>query len=116
MTRKLTVGENYITGAYHFAVEPHHPDFVDRFGDKGYMIIGGPDDDDLGWLCDRRLGVFATNEEAIRAAERYAAEHGVVIRDKWQVTNAQSASSEESDLMVSAAGPRHLMSYPPESD
>lgn len=101
MARELTVCENPADGSFNFDIGPDHPDLVDRFHGKDMKVIGDPDDPDIGVVYDRKLGVFETNEEALRAAERYAAKRGVEIKG-WHVRRQQSPWSDEPDMYATA--------------
>jgi hypothetical protein len=70
---------------------------------RGYIRTEEPEDVSVSY---RLIGLYDSNEEVKRAADRYAAERGRVMLD-WQIEKHRSQHGNEPDLQGASMPPEH---------
>jgi hypothetical protein len=100
MKRVLTVIESESpddrTLIFNIGTAPEEPDIL---SEQGYIRTEVAGDGPASYL--KQIGLYATNEEAQRAAEQYAAGRGVTIV-KWELSRRQSGRGSEPSLQAGA--------------
>jgi hypothetical protein len=97
MKRVLTVIESDLP-ALQFSIYAEFPD-PGELGTRGYIRTEDPEDGSVSYL--RQIGLYDSNEEAKRAADRYAAERGRVMLD-WHINRQSTHRGTEPDLWANA--------------
>lgn len=90
MKKLLTVAESENTSSVNFNIYPDYGKAT-KLRTKGFIKTVDPIDQGVSYL--RLIGEFDTDEEAILAAERYAAARGFVIGE-WKESNPMTPDGQ----------------------